>query len=174
MSSDAGATEPDPPGAGPDVREREFTLTRTVAGTPEQAFRAWTEAGRLARWLGPQGMRTPTDTVRVDARVGGGWEAVMVEEVSGERYPSAGTYRELVPFERIVFGWGVAGGGAPVTEFAVVTVTLTESGEGRTEVTLHQRGVLSAEDSDGMADGWSTALDKLARELAEGGGTAAA
>ncbi|NJQ08606.1 SRPBCC family protein [Streptomyces lonarensis] len=167
---DNGATEPTAADGDPDVREREFTLTRTVAAPPEAVFRAWTEAARLARWFGPEGMRTPTDTVRVDAQVGGGWEAVMVSEESGARYPSAGTYRELVPFERIVFGWGVAGPDTPVTEYAVVTVSLTGAESGPTELTLHQSGVLSAADAADMTDGWSTALDKLVGDLAGDGG----
>ncbi len=28
-------------------------LTRTVAGSPEAVFRAWTEPERLAEWFGP-------------------------------------------------------------------------------------------------------------------------
>ncbi|NJP69185.1 SRPBCC family protein [Streptomyces spiramenti] len=167
--NDAHSTDP-AAGAHPDVQERDFTLTRTTTASPEAVFRAWTEAGPLARWFGPRGMHTPTDTVRVDARVGGGWEAVMVSEESGERYPSAGTYRELVPFERVVFGWGVAGDGTPVTEYAVVTVALAEAAGG-TELTLHQSAVLSAADAADMSDGWSTALDKLVDGLAADGGT---
>ena len=52
------------------------------------------------------------------------------------------------------------------TTATVVTITLKDLGEGRTQLTFHQAFFLSEASRDGHAEGWEETLDNLERYLA--------
>jgi uncharacterized protein YndB with AHSA1/START domain len=87
--------------------DRGFVLTRLIAAPPEAVWRAWTEPDRM-RWFFNPAQPTPPEPIEVDLRVGGAWRVMM--DQGDERYWTGGVYRELVPYERIVFEWGATGG----------------------------------------------------------------
>ncbi len=64
--------------------------------SPDEAFALLTQPERLRRWKAV--------AARVDLRAGGGYRFTIVPG-----HVAAGTYREVVPGERIVFGWGWEG-----------------------------------------------------------------
>jgi uncharacterized protein YndB with AHSA1/START domain len=71
-----------------------------------------------------------------------------------------GVYREVVEPERLVFAELRAGG-------AVGTVTLTDLGDGRTEMLFQQRGAMSPEQYERAGEGWSGFFDRIAERLAD-------
>jgi uncharacterized protein YndB with AHSA1/START domain len=69
----------------------------------------------------------------------------------------------VVEPERLVFTLSDQPGDA----YELITVVLTDLGEGRTEMLFQQRGGgLSAEEYERAGQGWSTFFDRLAERLA--------
>ncbi len=143
--------------------DKGFTFTRVFDATPQQIWRAWTDPDRAAQWWHPRGVSTPRESVSIDAVVGGEYRYTMVNDLSGEEYPTGGVYRELIENERLVFTWGTPGDdNAPV-----VTVTIDDLGE-LTRMTFELRGVDGVSGDDSYFDGWESALDNFAAHLAAG------
>jgi uncharacterized protein YndB with AHSA1/START domain len=147
-----------------DSKRDELVLRRVIDAPRTLVFAAFTDPKHLEKWWGPHGFTSPM--VDVDARPGGAMNIDM-RSPDGVTYPGCGTYREVVEPERIVFTSGLTEGG--VTKFEVLnTITLVDLA-GKTELTLHAR-VLSQTPGmeahlDGMAEGWSQSLEKLATHL---------
>ena len=76
-----------------------------------------------------------------------------------------GEYREVVEPERLVFTVS----DQPETDaYELVTVVLTDLGDGRTEMLFQQRGRMTAEQYERAGGGWSTFFDRIAERLAGG------
>lgn len=82
-----------------------FTLVRTFEATSEEVWKAWTDPDSAAQWWHGRGGSTPRETVEIDARVGGRYTYTMVNDATGDKILTGGVYREVVPFERLVFTW---------------------------------------------------------------------
>ena len=140
-----------------------FALQRTLAVPPEKIWAAWTEPDAVAQWWHPGGTSTPREEVHIDARVGGSYGYTMVNNAAGKRVVTAGVYRELTPFERLVFTRGEPH--SDPDETPVVTLTLQQIAEG-TSLTFDLRGVGGAPGDGFFYDGWRETLDSLADYLA--------
>lgn len=74
-------------------------LHRVLRAQPEKVYRAFLEAGAMAKWLPPYGF---TCTVHhMDARVGGTFRMSFHNFSTGNGHSFGGEYLELVPHERI-------------------------------------------------------------------------
>jgi len=131
-----------------------ITVSRTVAASPDQAFAAWTEVDRLARWWWPQLAGTTYD---VDAREGGRFR--IQSPAIGATV--SGVYAEVDPPRRLVFSWVWQDDGEPTPEEDTVVVTFEPEPDGTTVTVAHT----SAEHvPDGGAEqGWNDVLDRLVR-----------
>jgi uncharacterized protein YndB with AHSA1/START domain len=140
-----------------------FTFTRVFDATPQQVWRAWTDPDKAAQWWHPRGMTTPRESVSIDAKVGGTYQYTMVDDLSGEEYPTGGTYHEVIENKQLIFTWGTPGDvNAPV-----VTVTIEDLGE-LTRMTFSIEGVTGVSGDDSYYDGWESAIDNFAANLAAG------
>ncbi|MDN6705719.1 SRPBCC domain-containing protein [Corynebacterium glyciniphilum] len=141
----------------------EFTITRTFDVPRELVWRAWTDPHELAAWFDPFGVTT--DSVTVDLRVGGRYSYTMVNDTTGEEYPTGGEYLQITPVERLVFTWGEPD--APVDSSPVVTLTFSASGDRdqHTEMVFHLRGIGGRPGDNYVYDGWDEALTNLGRHL---------
>lgn len=140
-----------------------FTLVRDFDATPQELWRAWTDPDEAAIWWHPAGVHTPRETVTIDARVGGAYTYTMVNDETGEEYPTGGVYRELVENERLVFTWGDPGGDPD--EAPIITVRLESLGD-VTRMTFELRGAGGVPGDASFYDGWASALDQLAAHVA--------
>ena len=140
-----------------------FTLVRNIDATPTEIWDAWTNPDEAAHWWHPAGFSTPRENVQIDARVGGRYSCSIVNDATGERYPTGGEYREVVPPEKLVFTWGSPDDDPD--DCLLVTVTITDLGE-LTRLTLDLRGYdgLSGDD---VHDGWDSVLDALISHLGQ-------
>lgn len=77
-----------------------LTLKRRLKASPAAAYAAWSDPAQLARWFGPDG--GPVLSAETDVRVGGRYRIVFCTE-DGEEHNVSGTYREVVPDERLTF-----------------------------------------------------------------------
>jgi len=139
-----------------------FTLVRNFDATPEQIWNAWTLPDEAAQWWHPRGMTTPRDSVSIDARVGGRYVYTMVDDATGEEYPTGGRFREVEPFTRLAFTWGHP----DADDSSVVTITIEPAGE-LTRMTFDLRGVDGVSGDDSFYDGWESALDSLAEHVGQ-------
>ena len=131
---------------------REITITRVFDAPRELVWKAWTEPERLARWWGKRGWSTPLSTITMDVRPGGAFRLISVCDENGDEMTLDAVYREVVEPERLTFG--------------AATVTLTDLGDGRTEMVF--RTTMQATDDlrDVAAGGLASAFDRLAEHLA--------
>jgi uncharacterized protein YndB with AHSA1/START domain len=73
-----------------------------------------------------------------------------------------GEYLEVVEPERLVFTLSDQPG---EDQYELVTVVLTDLGDGRTEMVVEQRGYLGPEQYDRTKQGWSGFLDRIAERF---------
>ena len=139
----------------------EFTITRTFNAPRELVWKAWTDKFELARWFHPMGVTA--ESVSVDLRVGGRYRYTMLNESTGEEYPTGGEYLAINPVEKLVFSWGHPD--APVEGTPVITLDLAERGD-TTGMTFHLSGIAGVPGDGHVYDGWDEALTNLENALA--------
>jgi uncharacterized protein YndB with AHSA1/START domain len=149
------------PGAGAAVPEEHgLTLVRVFDAPRERVWREWTEPEAFADWFGGAESEVPLSTVSMDVRPGGSWRLTMYASPGRREIHWNGEYREVVEPERLVF---TISDRDNVDE--LVTVVLTDLGDGRTELRLEQRGRLTPEEYDRAEGGWAAFLDRMAERL---------
>jgi len=149
-----------PASPSPDVVQKpSLTLKRRLNASPAKVFSAWTDAQKIARWMGPEGVDVLS--AETNARVGGRYRLVM-RSPDGETHDVSGVYREVVPNEKLVFTW--AWKSTPERE-SLVTVTLKPDGDG-TLLTLTHEQFFDETARDHHQNGWIGALDKLEKLFA--------
>jgi uncharacterized protein YndB with AHSA1/START domain len=141
----------------------ELTYTRVFDAPRELVFRCMIEPEHLTHFWGPAGVSTPLETIRVDARPGGEFETVMVNDADGGRYPTRAVYVEIVEPERIV--WTEPDSGMTTTS------TFRDLGGTRTELEIRQTNAPERYRSPEARAGFKTSLDRFAAYLEKLGGS---
>ena len=131
---------------------REITITRVFDVPRERVWRAWTEPAEIARWWGKRGWSTPPESVTLDVRPGGVFRLNSINDEDGREMPLDTVFGEIVEPERLVFG--------------AATVTLTDLGDGRTEMRFSQHGVMPPEAYERAGSGWGVFFDRIDERLA--------
>ena len=138
--------------------DTQILITREFDAPRHLVYQAYTTPELIKRWW--SGDRGEVTSVEVDLRVGGVWRYVMTAN-GGFEVGFHGTFREIVPNERIVSSEIYEG--MPDAE-AVDTATFTE-GDGRTTLTIlvqHQsKQFRDAHIDSGMEGGMNEAFDHL-------------
>jgi len=147
--------------AEPASRDAGITITRVFDAPRERVWKEWTEPERFADWYGGSAAEVPVSTVSMDVREGGAWRATML--YGGREIQWHGEYREVVEPERLVLTFS----DRPGDEYELVTVVLTDLGDGRTEMLFQQHGRMSPEQYERARQGWSGFFDRMDVGLAE-------
>jgi uncharacterized protein YndB with AHSA1/START domain len=103
-------------------------IIREFDATPEQVFRAHTEADLVEQWLGPRYLEMKVD--HWDCRVGGSYR--YVHSAEGEEYGFRGCFHEVRPNELIVQTFTYEGFPDSVS---LEKLLLEDIGNGRTRLT---------------------------------------
>jgi uncharacterized protein YndB with AHSA1/START domain len=147
--------------------ETEILITREFNATRHLVYKAYTTPELVRRWWA--GRRGQMTIAEIDLRVGGMWRFVMTSS-EGFEVAFHGTYREIVPDERLVHTEVYEA--MPDAE-AVNTLTFAET-DGRTTLTVlvdcGTREVRDGMMASGMEVGMQEAYDlieQIAIELAE-------
>jgi uncharacterized protein YndB with AHSA1/START domain len=137
-----------------------FTVTRTYPVPPERVFAAWSSQEAKARWFGAPG----SSAYELDFRVGG-TEFNRGGPPKGPVYAYEATYRDIVPDERIVYGY-VMTADDELISVSVTTVEFSPVSSGTT-LTFTEQGVfLDGADTPAVREkGTGELLDALGATL---------
>ena len=82
------------------TEHKELRSTRTFRASIQLMWEVWTDPEHLVNWWGPDGF---TNTIHImDFREGGEWKLTM-HGPDGTNYPNRSIFKEIIPFEKIVF-----------------------------------------------------------------------
>ena len=137
----------------------ELIFTRVFEAPRELVFRCMTEPEHLTHFWGPAGVSAPRDQITVNARPGGVFEAVMINDADSSEYRMRVIYDEVVAPERLA--WTDPDTGMTTTS------TFTDLGGNRTEVRIHQARVPEPLRSPQAQAGFLTSLDRFAAYLGQ-------
>lgn len=136
---------------------RAVRLHRVLRTRPEKVYRAFLEAGAMAKWLPPYGF---TCTVhQMDPRVGGTFRMSFHNFSTGDGHSFGGEYLDLIPNERIRYTDKFDDPNLP--GILEVTVSLKAVACG-TEVDIVQSGIPDVIPLEMCYLGWQESLAQLA------------
>ena len=139
--------------------EQKLKVTRLLKAPRDKVFAAWTDAEAVKKWFCPVGFTVRAS--KIDLRVGGDYRITMISP-KGETVEHFGTYREILPPERLVFSWILddqdCGGSQGSRKETLVTVEFRDNGE-TTELVLTHKGFPTKESCEGHQFGWNSCLD---------------
>ena len=139
-----------------------FTITRVFDAPRERVWQEWTEPARFADWFGAEG-EVPLATVSMDVREGGEWRLKMFYGPNRVESNWHGEYQEVVPPERLVLTMTDEPEGGD--RYALITVVLTDLGDGRTEMHFEQRDDQAPQEQERARNGWGKFFDRLDERL---------
>lgn len=132
-------------------------LHRVLRAKPERVYRAFLDAAAMAKWLPPYGF---TCTVhKLEARVGGAYKMSFTNFTTGQGHSFGGTYRELVPFEKIRYTDSFDDPNLPGEMQTMASFKQVSCG---TELTVVQEGLPEAIPLEMCYLGWQESLAQLA------------
>lgn len=139
-----------------------LVLKRLISAPRERVFKAWIDPVQFAYWWGPHTFTAPK--VKLDPRPGGKIEVDMQGPKGSpweKPYPMGGEFREVSPYDRLVFTTNIGDGKVHEN---LNEVTFVDKG-GKTEMTLTVTVLRTtpefADSLKGMEQGWSESLEKL-------------
>jgi uncharacterized protein YndB with AHSA1/START domain len=145
--------------------DEQILITREFDAPPELVYRAWTTPELVERWWGNK--RGEGTTAEIDLTVGGDWRFSM-QATGGFEVAFHGTYREIVPNERLVHTEIFEGAPDAVSE---IDLTFEPLDGDRTRVvqlcTYPSREVRDMVMESGMETGMQESMDAL-EEVAVG------
>lgn len=133
-------------------------LHRVIAAPPAKVFRAFVEPDAIASWLPPYGFLCTVH--ELDAKVGGRHRMSFRNFTTGDSHSFGGTYRELIPGERLVYTDKFDDPNLPGEMTVTVTLKAVSAG---TEMTIVQDGIPDMIPPDQCHLGWQQCLEKMAR-----------
>jgi uncharacterized protein YndB with AHSA1/START domain len=133
-------------------------LHRVLRATPEKIYRAFLDAGAMAKWLPPNGFTGKVH--ELDARVGGSHKMSFTNFTTGKSHSFGGTYVELVPHERIRYTDKFNDSNLPGEMQTTITLKKVSCG---TELNIVQEGMPDAIPAEACYLGWQESLTLLAK-----------
>jgi uncharacterized protein YndB with AHSA1/START domain len=140
------------------MSEQVLRFSRVFDAPRQLVFSCMVEPEHLTHFWGPRGTSTPLDTIAVDARPGGAFATVMVNDSDGTTYPTSAHYVEVSPPERLSWTEDRSG--------MTVVITFTDLGDDRTQVDIEQTKVPAPMMDPAAQAGFLTSLDRFAAHLA--------
>ena len=132
-------------------------LHRVLRTKPERVYKAFLDAGAMAKWLPPYGF---TCTVhQLDAKVGGSFKMSFTNFSTGYGHSFGGVYRELVPSEKISYTDRFDDPNLPGEMVTTVSLKPVSCG---TDVSIVQEGIPAMIPVEMCYLGWQESLAQLA------------
>ena len=139
------------------MSDQTVRIHRVLRAQPQKVYRAFLEAGAIAKWLPPYGFTCSVQ--QFDARVGGSFRMSFHDFGSGHSHSFGGEYLELVPDELIRYTDRFDDPNLP----GVMEVTVTLQGVAcGTEMRIVQSGIPEVIPLEMCYLGWQESLAQLA------------
>jgi len=132
-------------------------LHRVLRAPPERVYRAFVEADAMAKWMPPHGFTCKVH--HLDAKVGGTYKMSFTNFTTGGSHSFGGTYRELVPFERLRYTDQFDDPNLPGEIQVMVSMRAVSCG---TELHIAQEGLPQVIPLEMCYLGWQESLAQLA------------
>lgn len=107
--------------------QKDVVITMTYKEPRDKVFTAVTDPALIPSWWGPRVFSTSVDTM--DVRPGGRWRYVQHDK-DGNEFAFNGTYREVVPPERLVYTFEFEGMPGQI----IIETVVLEERDGKTTV----------------------------------------
>ena len=133
-------------------------LHRVLRTTPERVYRAFLDAGAMAKWLPPYGFTCQVH--HMDATVGGTFRMTFTNFTTGHGHSFGGEYRELIPHERIRYSDKFDDPNMPGEMETTVVLKPVLCG---CELNVTQSGIPEMIPVEMCYLGWQESLEQLAR-----------
>lgn len=133
--------------------EPTITITRTVPGAPQAAWRSWTDAAELARWWWPMFPDTTYDWTPAE---GAAYRIESAQAGFGVR----GVFTRVDRPRLLAYTWVWLDDGPEQATEDTVEASFDPEGEDKTVVTVRHTSDSHADDG-GARKGWNDALDRL-------------
>jgi uncharacterized protein YndB with AHSA1/START domain len=133
-------------------------LHRVLRAKPERIYRAFLDAGAMAKWLPPYGFTCKVH--QLDAKVGGVFRMSFTNFSTGNGHSFGGEYRELVEFQTICYTDKFDDPGLPGEMTTTVSLKPVTGG---TDLSIVQEGVPEAIPVEMCYLGWQESLAQLAK-----------
>mgnify|MGYP001476185878 CR=1 FL=1 len=132
-------------------------LHRVLRATPEKVYRAFLNAGALAKWLPPYGFTCKVH--HLDASVGGTFRMSFENFTTGNGHSFGGEYLELLPNERIRYNDKFDDPNLPGEMQVTVSIRPVLCGS---ELAIVQEGIPEVVPVEMCYLGWQESLAQLA------------
>lgn len=83
-----------------NTENRQLNIIRIFKAPLNLVWEAWTKPEYIVKWWGPNGFNTTIHTM--DFQKDGEWKLTM-HGPDGTNYPNRSVYKEIIPFQKIVF-----------------------------------------------------------------------
>ena len=133
-------------------------LHRVLRAPPERIYRAFLEAGAMAKWLPPYGFICTVH--HLEGRVGGSFRMTFTNFGKGNSHSFGGEYLELVPNERIRYCDRFDDPNLPGVMQVTVTLKKVLCG---TEIQVVQEGIPAVIPVEMCYLGWQESLVQMAQ-----------
>ncbi len=133
-------------------------LQRVFRANPERIYRAFLDPAAMAKWLPPYGFTCAVH--HMDARVGGTYRMSFTNFATGRGHSFGGAYRELVPFEKILYTDRFDDPNLPGEMQTTITLKPVSCG---TDLNVVQEGLPDAIPIEMCYLGWQESLAQLAQ-----------
>jgi uncharacterized protein YndB with AHSA1/START domain len=133
-------------------------LHRVLTAPPERVYRAFLDPDAIPKWLPPNGFTCKVH--ELDARVGGSYRMTFSNFSTGNGHSFGGTYRELVPDERIRYSDSFEDPNLPGEMMTTVSLKAVSAG---TDLQIVQEGIPEAIPVEMCYLGWQESLVLLGK-----------
>ncbi len=138
-------------------------LHRVLAAPPDRVYRAFIDADAMNKWLPPNGFTGRVD--KMDAKVGGSYHMSFTNFTTQKSHSFGGTFKELVPNERLRYTDVFDDPNMPGEMLTTVTLTKVSVGTG---LIVTQEGIPDVIPVEACYLGWQESLTLL-KMLVEAG-----
>lgn len=158
--------------------DKSLIIERTFDAPVAEVWKYWSEPEYFKKWWGPKDFTCPV--ANIDFKVDGKYLVAMHGPVGSEWDKdmwSGGSYKEIVPFKKIIVYDGFADEkgnlvsatyyGMPATIPLQSTIEISfEEENGKTKMTLHYPSIVGFDSElKNMTQGWNQSFDKLDQSL---------
>ncbi|MFL6548358.1 MAG: SRPBCC family protein [Povalibacter sp.] len=133
-------------------------LHRVLRAKPERVYKAFLDADAMAKWLPPHGFTGKVH--HMDAKVGGTYRMSFTNFTSGGSHAFGGTYRELIPNQKVRYTSAFDDPNLPGEMQTTVTLTPVFCG---TEINIVQEGIPDVIPVQACYLGWQESLTLLSQ-----------